>query len=156
MSEFVRAARFLCLQRTEFALTPKEDNEAMMSSKVREMRTRGRTACYKAIHEAAAQLKVLSEDTSKWVVALTDGKDTESADSDVTRASELFKGTEGLNFALISLGNEVDRNKVDRMVNAAKQGGNTGMLVPAQDMAQVKQAFEEIASAIMAPAVGAT
>ena len=141
--------------RTEFEPIVKQRNERMMLEKVAAMRTRGKTACYSAIRQAAQKLKVMPADTSKWVVALTDGKDTNSSPNDVSQAAELFKRTEGLNFALISLGNEVNTATINQMVSAANDGENTGMLVSAQNMEDVKKAFDEIADAIMAPTAGA-
>ena len=111
-----------------------------------------------AIRQAAVKLKNRpnAADESKWVVALTDGKDTSSQSSDVPRAAELFKNTEGLNFALISIGNEVDVSTVTRIVNGAQQGENTGMLVSANSMDDVKQAFADIAETMLAPSAGAS
>ena len=140
---------------TDFQPMVKRGNEAFMVNKVNSMRTRGRTACYSAIRQAAERLRTMDPDISKWVVALTDGKDTDSNSGDVSQAAQLFKTTENLNFAMISLGNEVDVPKVNQMVTAAEQGSNKGMLVPAHNMNDVKQAFEDIAKSMTAPTAGA-
>ena len=108
-----------------------------------------------AIREATEALKGLDPKTPKWVVALTDGKDTDSAASDVQRAADAFRSTKQLNFAFISLGNEVDRPKIDQMVKGAKDGGNEGIVASANSMAEVQAAFSRIAEAITVPTGGA-
>ena len=140
---------------TVFEPMKKEGKLDEMLDKVRSIRTSGRTKCYGAIREAATKLARYPEDTSKWVVALTDGKDTESQSGDVDAAADLFRKTPGLNFALISLGDDVDKGKINKMVSAAKAGKNSGMLESASSMDAVKRAFDKIAESMTMPSGGA-
>ena len=144
--------------RTEFEPMAKGQSLGHMLGQVDRMKTRGKTACYKAIRQAAEKLKNRpnAAEESKWVVVLTDGKDTSSDASDVPAAVELFKNTDDLNFALISLGNEVDVSTVNRIVSGAQQRDNTGMLVSANSMDDVRKAFADIAETMLAPSAGAS
>ena len=135
--------------KTDIRLQQKAGQEAQMLAVVKNMRTRGKTQCYGAIRMAAEQLQ---SDVPKWVVALTDGKDTESHSNDARKAAHLFKETKDLNFAMISLGSEVDVNTVRSIQQGAIDGGNKGLLVSAQSMEEVEKAFGNIADELMKPA----
>jgi len=139
--------------KTDIRLQQKAGQEDQMLRMVKNMRTRGKTQCYGAIRMAAEQLQAgAPSDVPKWVVALTDGKDTESRSDDVRGAARLFKEAKDLNFAMISLGSEVDVNAVRSIQQGAIDGGNKGLLVSAQSMKEVEEAFGNIADELMKPA----
>jgi len=140
--------------RTDVPMTEKEGNERSLLDKVRKMRTRGKTKFYGAVREATEKLKTLDGKTPKWIVALTDGKDTSSDPSDVRLAAENFRATSNLNFALVSFGNEVDLGQVNQMIQGAKAAGSEGMLVSANSISDVQKAFERIGEAITMPTGG--
>ena len=83
----------------------------------------------------------MPRDHAKWVVALTDGADTESKGSEDKEAAKLFEQTKNLNFAMISIGEGADEAKVQPMVDAARKF-NEAISINAKSPAEVKQAFE--------------
>ena len=119
------------------------------------------TAFYKGVREAIEDMRRRPADESKWIVALTDGKDTDSDRSDRNAAANSLLVTPELNLALITLGEEANQpaNKqgLDELIHAAQNGShpNVGMLVPATDLEAVKAAFEQIAAEMVAPSGGA-
>jgi len=132
---------------------PGDPSYTEIVGKVEGLRTRGRTAFYNAVKTACAKIKGRTED--RWVIALTDGADTNSAVGAVPEAERILKETPGLNLALITLGGEVDQEKINKLKAAAEAGGNNGMHVQADDLHAVRAAFENIANEMITPMVGA-
>jgi len=142
----------------EFPLEEKGDNEAQLIDAVGKLKTRGKTAFYSAVNEACEKLVQhgKSVEGQKWVVALTDGADTNSAPSHLNEAVTVIQGSD-INLAVITLGNEVDRGKVSRLIEATKQGAepSEGMHISANDLDAVRQAFASIADTIAESSKGA-
>ena len=145
--------------QTDVPLTQKQGREAELLQKVKAMRTRGKTKFYGAVSEAANALAGKDPNIPKWIVALTDGKDTESekpgCPNYLQQAADAFGSTTNLNFALISLGDEVERHKVNKIVEGCQRKDNKGMVVNANSIDEVKTAFEQIAEEIAVPSGGA-
>ena len=94
---------------------------------------------------------------AKWIVALTDGADTDSAETDMSQALRGLEDSQELNPALITLGTEIDQGAINELQTAAQQGSYpcVGMHVEATDLNAVKKAFEDIAKEMVAPSSGA-
>lgn len=141
----------------ELELRAKAGNEQTIKDAVSGLRTRGRTAFYKAIKVAVEQMQARGAEEPKWIVALTDGRDTDSHKGDLDTAVRALEDTAELNLALITLGNDVDMAAINRMREAAQNGAhpNMGIHVEANNLQAVKRAFGEIAKEMAAPTSGA-
>lgn len=87
---------------------------------------------------------------------MTDGADTSSAPADLNEAVTVLQRSD-INLAVITLGNEVDRGKVSKLIEATKQGAepSEGMHISANDLDAVRQAFASIAETIAESSKGA-
>lgn len=104
--------------------------------------------------QACETLRAHRNDGPKWVVALTDGADTNSKPNDITKAEAVLRDTPNLNLALITLGDEVDMAVVNRLKNAAIGGSepNTGLHMAADNLETVIKAFEAVAETMVSTA----
>jgi len=146
--------------RVDFKLDVKGPNESQLVSLVDSMETRGETAFYSAVKDAARMLANDEDDPdhamrSKWIVALTDGADNKSDASDYNSAIQILQSTPKLNFALITIGEEGDQKKFAGLKRAAERDG-IGMIVPASNTKAIEDAFAKIAATMAATAGGAS
>ena len=88
-------------------------------SKVDALKTRGKTAYYKAILAAVQKIAMCPPDTPKWIIALTDGADTEGGEAEVKETIALLEKTPNLNLALITMGSDADAAVLARLADAA-------------------------------------
>lgn len=124
------------------------------------MKTRGKTHFYEAIQTACqtlilppSHIRTSADEGAKWVIALTDGADTMRAEEQ-TKAVEMAAKTltdrhANLNLGIITLGPVTgdDERKISQLKDAAERGGGKAIRKAATDVAGVRTAFEEIASA---------
>ena len=127
-------------------------NKTHIDAQVDSLKTRGKTAYYKAILAAVQKMHSQPPETPKWVIALTDGADTEGGKAEVETAVELLRRTPNLNLALITMGEDADVAVLTRLAEAAMapKPGNVretlGKIMPADDLSAVKEAFDAIAA----------
>jgi len=127
-------------------------NREAVLEKIHRLRTRGRTAYYKAILSGLKKLKNRARDEAKWLIALTDGADTEGGPQEIAECINLLEKTPNLNLALITLGSEADQSVLRRLQEAAKvekqdnDGDSLGILLRADNLDQVREAFQSIAA----------
>lgn len=110
--------------------------------------TFGRTAFYDAVKQGLGQLgPAVDPGIPKWLVALTDGADTDSSSSSASAAEGLIRATPNMNVAVITVGDLPHQTigVVNRWVQAAQSAGCTGVHVPASDADKIREAFESIA-----------
>lgn len=95
----------------------------------------------------------------KWVVALTDGRDTSSRGGDFDKAVETLRVTNQLNLALITVGQEANERSVvsqlQQLVDAAKSlsangEAGQGMRINAGNLEEIEKAFAKVAEVMVA------
>jgi len=155
-TDFVGFLAFAHYSKVIFPLMLKGDQEPMMIEKVSEVKTFGRTAFYDAVKEGVDFLKNMEggADSTKWLVALTDGADTDSQKdgsrygSDAGRlACEELRSSD-INIAIITVGSlphETIR-VVNNYIEACQATGGLGLHIVAHDREAISKAFDNIAA----------
>ena len=122
-----------------------------MITKVKALRARGMTAFYSAVYQAVTKLQTelaAQPNTPKWLVALTDGADNKSTPGDAQRAADIIRRTPNLNVAIITIGDDIDKQVVQTFLDAAKSQKAAAMLVQAKDQSEIAKAFATVAKAM--------
>ena len=130
-----------------------------MLTTVNALRTRGMTAFYDACCEGARALQLvqgridcpvpgLSVKNPRWLVALTDGADNRSSRESIAECIKTIKNTPNLNVALITVGNEIDLRVCQQFLDAAIDAGNIGLMIQANNVEEISNAFAVVAQAM--------
>uniref|UniRef100_A0A7S3F2N0 VWFA domain-containing protein n=1 Tax=Haptolina ericina TaxID=156174 RepID=A0A7S3F2N0_9EUKA len=134
-------------------------NVERMKEDVGRMYTRGKTAFFSAVAEACTHVKEFqptSDDiAARWLIVLTDGKDTDSADSDAGKAEACFQ-RENVNLALITLGDDYEKDIVQRWKAVIHRRNDQGFIhvkVDPNNMLAIKRAFENVFEQITAASI---
>jgi len=142
--------------KTEIPLAERDIDR--MSAGVDGMYTRGKTAFFSAVETACRQVKShapTGEIAARWLIVLTDGKDTSSNPGDASKATETFR-REAVNLALITLGDDYEKATVEQWEKAIKERDPAGFIHVKADpnnMAAIKQAFDDVFEQINAASI---
>jgi uncharacterized protein YegL len=154
--------------KIDWPFAKKNDQHEAILRSIRGLEVRGQTAFYASIKKAIDELTSDQADRNsdpetaycqKWLIALTDGADDKSKQSDIEDACRKLRDPkERLNMALITIedkSDKVDEAALSKYKEAVGKGGQTFLHVKAVDTDEINKAFAQIGATMIAPTSGA-
>jgi Mg-chelatase subunit ChlD len=154
--DYISMYTFATDVRRVFTFFQKTTDLEMIHQEVRGMRCRGQTAFYDAVLESlntVTRTQGQSDDTKKWVIALTDGEDNKSRRNHhgyVLSYPTILKKLRDsdVDLIIITIGPSYDHHAIDEMVKTSEDSGNLGFHLSADRDSEIEKAFSKVSKII--------
>lgn len=133
---------------TLFDNKTKHDDIENMKLQIGKLKASGKTAFYDALRNAIDKISLNNDNNSKWVIALTDGADTDSKLENKPNQLAKLLNKININLIIITVGKLDNKKEIQYLCDCAKNKGK-GVLIEIENNPDgIQSAFKKVARLI--------